>query len=145
MLVMTRPGLRPLTAATAALVAGAVGVVPATAAGAPSAPAAAAHQRAPHPQLAGEPVANATRGPASGGEGAEASPSAPAIGTPVPPRATPAAVRATTARAPGAPQTGLAVGSVVVAGDGIEAAPPGGHGTTGSASGAPARARAPPR
>ena len=34
MLVMTRPALRPLTAATAALVAGAVGVVPATAAGA---------------------------------------------------------------------------------------------------------------
>ena len=116
MLVMTRPALRPLTAATAALVAGAVGVVPATAAGAPSTPAAAAHWRAPHPQLAF-----------------------------VGPRATPAAVRAATTRAPGAPQTGLAVGSVVVAGDGIEGAPPGGHGTAGSPSGAPARARAPPQ
>ena len=116
MLAMTRPALRPLTAAMAALVAGAVGVVPATAAGAPSASAAAAHWRAPHPQLAL-----------------------------IPPRATPAAVRATTARAPGAPQTGLAIGSVVVAGDGIEGAPTGGHGTAGSASRAPARARGPPR
>jgi hypothetical protein len=145
MLLVTRPALRPLTAATAALVAGAVGVAPATAAGAPSAAAAAAHRRAPHPQPAGEPVADATRGPASGGEGAEASPSAPAIGTPVPPEAMPAAVGATTARGPGAPQTGLAVGSVVVAGDGIDGAPPGGHGTAESASGAPARARGPPR
>ena len=116
MLVMTRPGLRPLTAATAALVAGAVGVVPATAAGAPPAPAAAAHLRAPHPQFAL-----------------------------IPPRATPAAVSATTARVPGAPQTGLAVGSVVVAGDRIDGALPGGHGTAGAAPGAPARARGPPQ
>jgi hypothetical protein len=113
---MTRPALRPFTAATAALVAGAVGVVPATAAGAPSAPAAAAHRRAPHPQ--------------------------PAL---IPPKVTPAAVNATTARAPGGPQTGLAVGSVVVAGDGIEGTPPGGHDTAARASGAPARARAPPQ
>ena len=113
---MTRPALRPLTAATAALVAGAVGVVPATAAGAPPAPAAAAHWRAPRPrQLL------------------------------IPPGATPAAVGATTAREPGAPQTGLVADSVVVAGDGIEGALPGAHGTAGQAAGAPARARAPPR
>jgi predicted membrane-bound mannosyltransferase len=113
---MTRPALRPLTAATAALVAGAVGVVPSTAAGAPPAPAAAAHWRAPHPQLAL-----------------------------IPPKVTPAAMGATTARESGAPQTGLAVGSVVVAGDGIEGTQPGGNGTAGRASGAPARARAPPQ
>ena len=145
MRVMTRPALRPLTAATAALVAGAVGVVPATAAGARFAPAAAVHLRAPRPQLAGEPVAEATSGLASGDEGVAAWPSAPAIGTPASPEAMPAAVSATTARAPGAPQTGLAVGSVVVAGDDIDGAPPGGDGTAGSASGAPARARGPPR
>jgi hypothetical protein len=115
MLAMTRPALRPLTAATAALVAGAVGVVPATAAGAPSAFAAAAHWRAPHPQSAL-----------------------------IPPEATPAAVKATTARELGAPQTGVAVGSVVVAGDGIHGTPSGAHGSAGRASGAPARARAPP-
>jgi hypothetical protein len=115
MLAMTRPALRPLTAATAALVAGAVGVVPATAAGAPPAPAAAAHRRAPHPQ--------------------------PAL---LPPRAKPAAVGATTAREPGAPQTGLVADSAVVAGDGIDGALPGAHGTAGPAKGAPARARAPP-
>jgi hypothetical protein len=51
MLGMTRPALRPLTAATAAVVAGAVGAVPAIAAGAPSAPPAAAHWRAPHAAL----------------------------------------------------------------------------------------------
>jgi hypothetical protein len=113
---MTRPALRPLTAATAALVAGAVGAVPATAAGTPPAPATTAHWRAPHPQ--------------------------PAI---LPAKATPAAVDATTARDSGAPQTGLAARSVVVAGDGIEAAPPGEHGTAAHADGAPARARAPPR
>jgi hypothetical protein len=116
MLAMTRPALRPFTAATAALVAGAVGVVPATAAGAPSAPAAAAHRCAPQ--------------------------SEPAL---IPPKVTPAAVSATTAREPGAPQTGRAAGSVVVAGGGIEGTPLGADGTAGRASGAPARARAPPR
>jgi len=137
---MTRPALRPLTAATAAMVAGAVGVVPATAAGAPAAPPVAAHWHAP-PSKAAE----TNRGPASGGEGAEASPSAPAIGTPKPPKATPAAVNAATARDSGAPQTGLAVHDVVVAGNGIDAALPGAHGSAGPAAGAPARARAPPR
>jgi len=112
---MTRPALRPLTAATAAMVAGAVGAVPATAAGAPSAPAAAAHWRAPRPDAALTP-----------------------------PKVTPAAVNATTARDSGAAQTGLVARNVVVAGDGIESAPPGEHGTAGRASGAPARARAPP-
>ena len=141
MLGMTRPALRPLTAATAAVVAGAVGAVPATAAGAPHAPAVAAHWHAPRP-----PAADTNRGPASGGEGAEASPSAPAIGTPRPPKATPAAVNAATARESGAPQTGLAAArSVVVAGNGIEGAPPGEHGTVGRAAHAPARARGPPR
>jgi hypothetical protein len=115
MLAMTRPALRPLTAATAALVAGAVGVVPATAAAAPSAPAAAAHGRAPHPQ--------------------------PAL---IPSKATPAAVNATTARELGASQTGLVADRAVVAGDGIEGALPAAHGSAGPASGAPARARAPP-
>ena len=137
---MTRPALRPLTAATAAMVAGAVGVVPATAAGAPAAPPVAAHWHAPPPK-----AAETHRGPASGGEGAEASPSAPAIGTPEPPEARPAAVDAATARDPGAPQTGLAAHDVVVAGNGIEATPPGAHGSAGPAVGAPARARAPPR
>ena len=113
---MTRPALRPLTAATAALVAGAVGAVPATAAGAPGAPAAAAHRRAPHPQ--------------------------PALS---PPRATPAAAGASTVRDPGAPQTGLAAGSVVVAGVGIPGTPAAVHGGGARPSGAPARARAPPR
>ena len=112
---MTRPALRPFTAATAAIVAGAVGVVPATAAGAPAAPAVAAHWHAPPPKAAV-----------------------------IPPRATPAAVNAATTREPGAPQTGLAAHDVVVAGNGIEAAPPGAHGNAGSAAGAPARARAPP-
>ena len=113
---MTRPALRPFTAATAAVVAGAVGVVPATAAGAPAARAVAAHWHAPPPKAAD-----------------------------IPPKVTPAAMGATTARESGAPQTGLAVGSVVVAGDGIEAVPPGVHGSAGPAAGAPARARAPPR
>ena len=116
MLAMTRPALRPLTAATAAMVAGAVGVVPATAAGAPPAPAAAARWHAPPPQAAV-----------------------------IPPEVTPAAVDATTAHEPGAPQTGLVAHSAVVAGDGIEGALPGEHGTPGRAAGAPARARAPPR
>jgi hypothetical protein len=116
MLAMTRPALRPLTAATAALVAGAVGVVPATAAGAPPAPAAAAHWRVLRSQLALNP-----------------------------PAVLPAAVGATTAREPGAPQTGLAARSAVVAGDGIEGAPPGARGTAGRASSGPARARGPPR
>jgi hypothetical protein len=137
---MTRPALRPLTAATVAKVAGAVGVVPATAAGAPAAPPVAAHWHAPPPK-----AAETHRGHASGGEGAEASPSAPAIGTPTPPKARPAAVNAATARDPGAPQTGLAAHDVVVAGSGIEATPPGAHGSAGAAAGAPARARAPPR
>jgi hypothetical protein len=115
---MTRPALRPLTAATAVVVAGAVGAVPATAAGVPPAPAAAVHWHAPRS----------------------------AIGAPVPPKALPAAVGATTARGPGAPQTGLVARSVVVAGDGIvEGAPPGEHGSAGHASGTPGRARAPPQ
>jgi hypothetical protein len=112
---MTRPALRPLTAATAAVVAGAVGAVPATAAGAPAAPPVAAHRHAPSREAA------------------------------VIPKATPAAVNAATARDPGAPQTGLAAHDVVVAGNGIEAAPSGAHGSAGPAAGAPARARAPPR
>jgi hypothetical protein len=115
-LAMTRPALRPLTAATAAVVAGAVGVVPATAAGAPPAPAVAARWHAPLRKVAV-----------------------------IAPKVTPAAVDATTARERGAPQTGLVARSVVVAGDGIESAPPGDHGTSGPAAGAPARARAPPR
>ena len=113
---MTRPALRPLTAATAARVAGAVGAVPATAAGAPSAPAAAAHWRALRSQLALNP-----------------------------PAVLPAAVGATTAREHGAPQTGLVADSAVVAGDGIEWALPAAYGTAGPAAGATARARAPPR
>ena len=113
---MTRPALRPLTAATAAMVAGAVGAVPATAAGAPAAPPVAAHWHAPPPKAAV-----------------------------IPPKATPAAVNAATARDSGAPQTGLAVDDVVVAGNGIEAALPRAHGSAGPADGAPARARAPPR
>jgi hypothetical protein len=113
---MTRPALRPFTAATVAVVAGAVGVVPATAAGAPHAPPVAAHWHAP-PQDAAV----------------------------IPPKVTPAAVNAATARDSGAPQTGLAARSVVVAGDGIEGALPGAHGSAGRAAGAPARARAPPR
>jgi hypothetical protein len=112
---MTRPALRPLTAATAAVVAGAVGAVPATAAGAPAAPPVAAHRHAPPLEAA------------------------------VIPKATPAAVNAATTRDPGAPQTGLAAHDVVVAGNGIETAPPGAHGSAGPAAGAPARARAPPR
>src|SRR6185437_5756205 len=86
---MTRPALRPLTAATAAMVAGAVGAVPATAAGAPAAPPVAAHRHAPPPKAAV-----------------------------IPPKATPVAVNAATARDSGAPQTGLAVDDVVVAGNG---------------------------
>jgi hypothetical protein len=113
---MTRPALRPFTTATAAVVAGAVGAVPAAAAGAPHAPAVAAHWRAPHSQ--------------------------PAI---LPAKATPAAVNAATTRDSGAPQTGLAARSVVAAGDGIEGALPGAHGSAGRAAGTPARARAPPR
>jgi hypothetical protein len=113
---MTRPALRPFTAATAAVVAGAVGVVPATAAGAPAAPPVAAHRHAPPPRAAVTP-----------------------------PKATPAAVNAATARDSGAPQTGLAAHDAVVAGNGIEATPPGAHGSAGPAAGAPARARAPPR
>ena len=115
MLAMDRPALRPLTAATVALVAGAVGVVPATAAGAPPAPPVAAHWHAP-----------------------------PREAAVIAPRVTPAAVVATTAREPGAPQTGLVADSAVVAGDGIEGALPAAYGTAGPASGAPARARAPP-
>ena len=137
---MIRPALRPLSAATVAAVAGAVGAVPATAAGAPPAPPVAAHWQAPPPK-----VADTDRGTASGGEGAEASPSAPAIGTPSPPKVTPAAVNATTARDPGASQAGLATGSAVVAGNGTEATLPGVHGSAGTGAGAPARARAPPR
>jgi predicted membrane-bound mannosyltransferase len=113
---MTWPALRPLTAATAAVVVGAVGAVPVTAAGAHPAPPVAAHPHAPP-----HPVAV------------------------IPPKATPAAVNATTTRDSGAPQTGLATGSVVVAGNGIEGTPPGEHGTAERAAGAPARARAPPR
>jgi hypothetical protein len=112
---MTRPALRPLTAATAAVVAGAVGAVPATAAGAPHAPPVAAHWHAPSPDAAV-----------------------------IPPRATPAAVNAATTRDSGAPQTGLAAHDVVVAGNGSEAAAPGAYGSAGTAAGAPARARAPP-
>jgi hypothetical protein len=113
---MTRPALRPLTAATAAAVAGAVGAVPATAAGAPPAPPAAARWQAPLPEVAV-----------------------------IPPQAMPAAVNAAAAREPSAPQTGLAARSVVVAGNGSEGAPPGEHGTVGRAARAPARARGPPR
>ena len=115
MLAMNRPALRPLTAATAAVVAGAVGVVPATATGAPPAPPIAAHSHAP-----------------------------PREAAVIAPKVTPAAVVATTAREPGAPQTGLVADSAVVAGGGIEGAPPGAYGTAGPASRAPARARAPP-
>ena len=104
---MTRPALRPLTAATAAVVAGAVGAVPATAVGAPHAP--------------------------------------PPKAAVIPPKATLAAVNAATTRDSGAPQTGLAAHDVMVAGNGIEATPPGAHGSAGPAAGAPARARAPPR
>jgi len=113
---MNRPALRPLTTATAAVVAGAVGAVPATAVGAPAAPPVAAQWHAPPPQAAV-----------------------------IPPKATPAAVNAATTRDPGAPQTGLAARSVVVAGNGIEGAPPGEDGTVGRAARAPARARGPPR
>jgi hypothetical protein len=113
---MTRPALRPLTAATAAVVAGAVGAVPATAAGAPHAPPVASQWHAPLPEAAV-----------------------------IPPKATPAAVNAATAREPGAPQTGVAASSVVVAGNGLEATPPGADGTARSAAGTPGRARAPPR
>jgi hypothetical protein len=113
---MTRPALRPLTAATAAVVAGAVGAVPATAAGAPPALPVAAPWHAPQPRAAV-----------------------------VAPKVTPAAVNAAAAREPGAPQTGLAARSVVAAGNGIEGAPPGEHGTVGRAAHAPARARGPPR
>jgi hypothetical protein len=113
---MTRPALRPFTAATVAVVAGAVGVVPATAAGAPHAPPVAAHWHAP-PQDAAV----------------------------IPPKVMPAAVNAATAREPGAPQTGVAASSVVVAGNGLEATPPGADGTARSAAGTPGRARAPPR
>jgi hypothetical protein len=112
---MTRPALRPLTAATAAVVAGAVGAVPATAAGAPAAPSVAAPWHAPPLEAA------------------------------LTPKATPAAVYAATTRDPGAPQTGLAAHDVVVAGNGIETVAPGAHGSAGPAAGAPARARAPPR
>jgi hypothetical protein len=72
---MTRPALRPLTAATAALVAGAAGAVPATAAGIPSAPLRVAHSRAPHPVLIPPVVmpaqvgATAARGPGAGQAG----------------------------------------------------------------------------
>ena len=114
---MTRPALRPFTAATAAVVAGAVAAVPATAAGAPHAPAVAAHWHAPPPQAAVIP----------------------------PQAATPAAVGAATTRDSGAPQTGLAADHVVASGNGIEATPPGLSGNAGRAAGAPARARAPPR
>jgi hypothetical protein len=113
---MTRPALRPFTAATAAVVAGVVGAVPATAAGAPHAPAVAAHWRAPPPQAAV-----------------------------IPPKATPAAMDAATTRDSGAPQTALAAHDVVAAGNGIEATPPGVDGSAGLGAGAPARARAPPR
>ena len=113
---MTRPALRPFTAATAAVVAGAVGAVPATAAGAPHAPPVAAHWHAPPPTAAV-----------------------------IPPKATLAAVNAAVARDSGAPQTGLAAHDVVVAGNGIEAAAPDAHGSAVPAAGAPARARAPPR
>jgi hypothetical protein len=103
--------------ATAAAVAGAVGAVPATAAGAPPAPPVASRWHAPPPDAAV-----------------------------IPPKVTPAAVNAaTTARDPGAPQTGLATRNVVAAGNGIEGMPPGEHGTARRAAGAPARARAPPR
>jgi hypothetical protein len=98
------------------MVAGAVGVVPATAAGAPAASAVAAHWHAPPPKTAI-----------------------------IPAKATPAAVNAATTRDSGAPQTGLAAHDVVVAGNGIQAAPPGAHGSAGAVAGAPARARAPPR
>jgi hypothetical protein len=113
---MIRPALRPLSAATVAAVAGAVGAVPATAAGAPPAPPVAAHWHAPLPKVAV-----------------------------IPPKATSAAVGATTARDPGAPQTGLVTGSVVVAGNGNEATLSGVHGSAGTGAGAPARARGPPR
>jgi hypothetical protein len=113
---MTRPALRPLTAATAAAVAGAVGAIPATAAGAPPAPPVASHWHASPPDAAV-----------------------------IPPKVTPAAVNAATAHDPGAPQTGLATRNVVAAGNGIEGTPPGEHGTARRAAGAPARARAPPR
>jgi hypothetical protein len=98
------------------VVAGAVGAVPATAVGAPAAPAVAAHWHAPPPRAAV-----------------------------IPPKATPAAVNAATTRESGAPQTGLAARNVVVAGNGIEATPPGAHGSAEAAAGAPARARAPPQ
>ena len=112
---MTRPALRPLTAATAALVAGAVGAVPATAAGVPLAPSAAAHSRAPRPR--------------------------PAL---VPPAALPADVGATATRGPGATQTGLVATSAAVSADGDEGPAPGGHVASGRAAAGPARARGPP-
>jgi hypothetical protein len=113
---MTRPALRPLAAATVAVVAGAVGAVPATAAGKSPAPAGATpHKRAPHPKALG------------------------------PPAVLPAQVGATTARGPGAPQTGLAARTVVVAGGGVDGEPPGDHGSAGRSADVPARARAPPR
>jgi hypothetical protein len=113
---MTRPALRPLTAATAVVVAGVVGAVPATAAGAPQAPAVAVRWHAPL-----------------------------SLAAVIHPKATPAAVNAATTRGPGAPQTGLAVQDVVVAGNGIEAALPEAPGSAGHAAGTPARARAPPQ
>jgi hypothetical protein len=114
---MTRPALRPLAAATVAVVAGAVGAAPATAAAGKSpAPAGVTpHKRAPRPQALG------------------------------PPAVLPAQVGATTAREPGAPQTGLVARTVVVAGGGVDGEPPGDHGSAGRSADVPARARAPPR
>ena len=89
MLAMNRPALRPLTTATAALVAGAVGVVPAPAAGAPPVPPVAAHSHAP-----------------------------PREAAVIPPKVTPAAVVATTARGPVAPPAGRVGDRAGVAGGG---------------------------
>jgi hypothetical protein len=113
---MTRPALRPLTAATAALVAGAAGAVPATAAGIPSAPLRVAYSRTSqlHPVL-------------------------------MSPVAMPAQVGAIAAHGPGATQAGLAAGNVAVAGDGSSApAPRGVDRAGGSPAVRVVRARGPP-
>jgi hypothetical protein len=115
MLAMTRPALRPLTAATAALVAGAAGAVPAAAAGIPSAPLRAAHPRAPHSQ--------------------------PAL---MPPVVMPAKVVATAAREPGAGVAGLADGSAAVVGDGVGRPSAGDSGAGGRPWAGVVRARGPP-
>jgi hypothetical protein len=112
---MTRPALRPLTAATLALVAGAAGVVPATAAGKPSAPS-----RSPH----------------LGGAGPQAS---------VPPVALPAQVGAAATRGHGAGPAELAASGVAAAGGDIGRSQHGIDRAAGRPPARPVRVRGPPR